>query len=272
MQLISSLFQYSNRFQFHRDYAEFIEQRLQRLGISADILFPNIDLTFGKMLSNIANRGSLYAIIISPQNKEMRSVTVNILYGIPAEHRNMPLEDAIDLIYRNYELLRQGEDGDVIGDNEESPYASVAMSTVRHPESIQHLINLLADNRCLTVLQLDCVLKYLQERRELQYKFELGDTTVDTKSPASTEIKSEVTADKVKQETTETAEANAEEELQRRLLEILQKPRISNIKTESSPPPKLNTPLDAGTSSDVQEPKLLNDPKVKNALDSLFSF
>lgn len=247
---------------------------MRRLGISADLLFPTTNLTCGKMLSNIANRGSLYAIMLSAENKEMKSVTVNILYGIPAEHRNMPLEDAIELIYRNYEDLRQGAKGDIIGDNDESPYASVALASVRHPDSIQHLINLLADNRCLTVLQFDCLLKYLQERRELQYKFELGDTNPDVQmqdiKPTTCDIKQEETS-KIEIHDSPKQESNAEEELQKRLLEILSKPSIPNMKVES---PISKTILDSKspTSIDIQEPKLLNDPSLKNALDSLFPF
>lgn len=247
---------------------------MRRLGISADLLFPTTNLTCGKMLSNIANRGSLYAILLSAENKEMKSVTVNILYGIPAEHRNMPLEDAIELIYRNYEDLRQGAKGDIIGDNDESPYASVALASVRHPDSIQHLINLSADNRCLTVLQFDCLLKYLQERRELQYKFELGDANSDVQmqdvKPTTFDVKQEEIP-KMEILDSPKQEPNAEEELQKRLLEILNKPSIPNMKVES-PIPKTVSNSNSPTSIDIQEPKLLNDPSLKNALDSLFPF
>jgi hypothetical protein len=37
------------------------------------------------------------------------------------------------------------------------------------------LLNLLADNRQLTVLQYDRVIRYLQDKRELQLQLELGD-------------------------------------------------------------------------------------------------
>ena len=44
----------------------------------------------------------------------------------------------------------------------------------------QVLLNLLADNRQLTVLQYDKVISYLQGRKELQLKVELGDTSLPT--------------------------------------------------------------------------------------------
>lgn len=260
--------------------------------MTADLLFPNSDLTFGKMLANIANRGSLYAIIVTPINKEMSSITVNILYGVPSEHRNMPLDDGIELIYRNYEQLRQGEKGDITGDNDESPYTSVALASVKHSDSIQHLVNLLAENRSLTVLQIDCLLKYLQERRELQYKFELGDSNVGTNADnlsaignetksgggggiSSTSAMETSSIEKMQTDTVEIPQKeNAEEELQRKLLEIMHKPTISNLNTE---PTSLRTSADKNStkstaSIDIQEPKLLSDPNVKNVLDSLFDF
>lgn len=255
------------------DYAEFIEGRLKRGGITADILFPKPELTIGKMLSNIANRGSLYAVIIHPQHKENKSVTLNILYGVPAEHRNMPLDDALTLIFRNYQHLCQGENGDIIGDSHESPYANIPMANTRNSDSIQHLINLLADNRTLTVLQLDCLLKYLQERRESQYKFELGDAGTDVctdaiVSPnADAETKPEMTDDSA------VSKPDAEAEIQKKLMEILNKPSIPNIKpepvkvtTEKKPQPSTSN----ADSNRRQQPNLLaTDPKLRNVLDSL---
>lgn len=212
------------------------------------------------MLSNIANRGALFAIIINIANREMRSLTVNVLYGIPAEHRNMPLEDALELISRNFEQLQQGDEGDIIGDTDDSPYAAIPKSLVRHPDSVQHLMNLLGDNRNLTVSQFDCVIKYLQDRREQQHKFESGDTDVEMK-PSGSETNASG-KDSSGKERAPSPQIDPEEDMQRRLMEILNKPTISNINIE---PPEKKAKIE-------QEPALLNDPKVKNALDSLFDF
>ena len=48
-----------------------------------DLLFPNDDVPIGKVLANISSRGCLYAILVMPQNEEYRSLTLNILHGIP---------------------------------------------------------------------------------------------------------------------------------------------------------------------------------------------
>lgn len=244
---------------------------MKRSGLTADLLFPNADLTIGKMLTNISNRGSLFAIIIQPQHKENKSVTLNILYGIPAEHRNMPLEDAISLIFRNYQQLCQGDNGDVIGDSDDSPYSAIPLASTRHPDSTQHLINLLADNRTLTVIQFDCLINYLQERRDVQYKFEVGDSGANMRP---TGAKDSEPPKLTPEQQLEAAKADAEEEIQKKIMEILNKPTIPNIKPETpgkkSPEKKKPAATGDAASNRRQEPNLLaKDPKLRNVLDSL---
>lgn len=160
-----------------REYAEYIEHRLKQLDISVDLLFPNEEVPISRILANISSRGSLYAISVMPQNEEHRSLTLNILHGLPQEHRNMPLEDAVPLIKRNFEAYRSGEKGATAVPTAVAvaPAGLPAPTSDRHPEAIQVLLSLLADNRQLTVLQYDRVLRYLQEKREIQLKLELGD-------------------------------------------------------------------------------------------------
>jgi hypothetical protein len=67
----------------YREYAEYIEHRLKQLGLTVDLLFPNEEVPIGRVLANISSRGSLYAIVVMPQNEEHRSLTLNILHGLP---------------------------------------------------------------------------------------------------------------------------------------------------------------------------------------------
>ena len=67
----------------YREYAEIIEARLKKLGLTVDLLFPNEDVPLTRVLGNIASRGCLYAIVIAPTNKEHHSLTLNILHGLP---------------------------------------------------------------------------------------------------------------------------------------------------------------------------------------------
>lgn len=224
------------------------------------------------MLANIASRGCLYAILVTPQNQELRSITVNILYGQPAEHRNMPVDDAVEFIYNNFRNLMRGGPVEYPDGDPQSPYANVPQSTVRHPDSISHLTNLLAENRVLTVLQYDCLIKYLQERREHQIKIELGDSS-DLLNPLPVSAPAP---------TLPTNGPDPGKELERKIMEILNKPSIvSSEPSASKPLPQQqsssnrnfqNRPQSTVTNSrNQQDPQLLNDPKVQKALDSLLS-
>lgn len=83
------------------------------------------------------------------------------------EHRNMPVEDAIDLISRDFTNYKSGG---------RSVPLNTPLASERHPDAIQVLLNMLADNHQLTVLQYDRVIKYLDIKREEQVQVELGDT------------------------------------------------------------------------------------------------
>ncbi|KAH8370860.1 hypothetical protein KR093_005237 [Drosophila rubida] len=178
-------------------YAEFIEDRLTHSGLRVDVLFPNEDVMLGQVLSNISARGCLYAVLVTPQNEAHNSITVNILYGVPAEHRNMPQEDAIQLIANDFRMKKQRD-------------AASSTPQQRHPEAIQKLIEMLANCRPLTGLQYECIIKYLQEQHELQLKRELGDANA-----------------LVKHQTTDP-----EIELQKKILSIMNKPAVTEINND----------------------------------------
>ncbi|GJQ67887.1 hypothetical protein Trydic_g16647 [Trypoxylus dichotomus] len=212
------------------EYAEYIEQKLKSKGLIVDLLFPNEDVPIGRVLANISSRGCLYAILVMPQNEEHRSLTLNILHGIPQEHRNMPIEDAIILLTRNFEAYMKGETFETEG--------RVASLAEKHPEAMQMLLNLLAENRQLAVTQYDKVIKYLQERKELQKTYE-GDEDNESKK--------------------ESEPDNKQAELQSRIMNIL------NKSASDSPKSSTLTTTQSGSTP------LLNDPSVQKALDSLLS-
>ena len=85
-----------------RLYGENIENRLKNMGLSVDILFPNIDIPLGKVIGNIASRGVSYAICLYPENQSHGSLTLNVLQGEQQEHRNMPVDDAMSFISKNF--------------------------------------------------------------------------------------------------------------------------------------------------------------------------
>lgn len=261
-----------------RTYAEAIEDRLKRSGLIVDLLFPNDDVPIGKVLANIVSRGCLFALLVTHEHEQHRSVTVNVLFGPQqSEHRNMPVDDAIEFIQATFnDKMRRHTLPMLPKAVDITPASSYAVPplSARHPETIQTLINLLAENRAITVLQYDRVIKYLQDRRNLQLKAEIGDAPENITIPPP---------------------VDPEAELQRKILDILNKPSITNtivsetalsavatvtttptlaataasIASPATSSPQIVTKTTSSTSSNSAQPQLLNDPKVQKALDSL---
>lgn len=102
----------------------------------------------------------------------------------------MPVEDAINLISRDFANYKAGG---------RSVPLNTPLAIERHPDAIQVLLNMLADNRQLTVLQYDRVIKYLEVKREEQVQVELGDakdlpatTTLTVNDPKQAELQSRI--------------------------------------------------------------------------------
>lgn len=266
-------------------YAESIEMHLKRLGLSVDLLFPNDDVPIGKVLANICTRGSLYAILVTPENEEHRSITVNILYGKRSELRNMPVEDAVNYLAKDFHSRNAKESAPttpIVNLASTVPAVIVPALKEKHPDAIQNLLNVLTDNRQLTVLQYDKIIKYLSERREMQVKIELGeDTTIQM--VATTLLSGTHLMNKQTQPShpppIPQPQINPEAELQQKILNILSKPSITASIPESSSMsasllsssgnnPRTNAQKTANNTPAPQS-TLLYDPKVQKALDSL---
>ncbi|CAL1528072.1 unnamed protein product [Lymnaea stagnalis] len=152
-----------------RAYGEAVERRVKEQNIITAVSVIPEGRTAPQMVEELTARDGLFAIFINPQNEIHRSLTLNILHGVPQEHRNMPLDDAIALVGRSFEKYVEGL-------REKAKAASVPLTTAVAPISarvflpasaeVAYLLNLLADNRALTVDELNTVIKYLQERRD----------------------------------------------------------------------------------------------------------
>eukprot|EP00099_Drosophila_melanogaster_P008782 NP_001261502.1 neosin, isoform B [Drosophila melanogaster] len=218
-------------------YAEYIEERLKNSSLRVDVLFPNEDVLLGKVLANISSRGCLYAVLVTPQHEEHNSITVNILYGVPAEHRNMPLEDAITLISTDFRLKKQ-RDAVVL-----PPSTSIHKGQRRHPQEMQGLLERLADNHPLTASQYEVILKYLEGEREEQLKREVGEANALAKLKAP----------------------DPEIELQKKILSIMNKPAVTDVTSE------LMYPTFEAVKEDRRLMELLADDRVLAALESVYN-
>ncbi|NXD52563.1 NCOA5 protein, partial [Corvus moneduloides] len=164
-----------------KEYAESVGRKVRDLGMVVDLIFLNTEMSLTQALDDVSRGGSPFAIVITQQHQVHRSCTVNIMFGTPQEHRNMPQADAMVLVARNYEryktesrekereeIARQAAkmaDEAVLQERERPPPMEEGVRA-GHPPGIQTLLNLLADNRYVTAEEMDKVINYLRDRKE----------------------------------------------------------------------------------------------------------
>ncbi|NXI02430.1 NCOA5 protein, partial [Pachycephala philippinensis] len=164
-----------------KEYAESVGRKVRDLGMVVDLIFLNSEMSLTQALDDVSRGGSPFAIVITQQHQVHRSCTVNIMFGTPQEHRNMPQADAMVLVARNYEryktesrekereeIARQAAkmaDEAVLQERERPPPMEEGVRG-GHPPGIQTLLNLLADNRYVTAEEMDKVINYLRDRKE----------------------------------------------------------------------------------------------------------
>ncbi|NXT33674.1 NCOA5 protein, partial [Pelecanoides urinatrix] len=164
-----------------KEYAESVGRKVRDLGMVVDLIFLNTEMSLTQALDDVNRGGSPFAIVITQQHQVHRSCTVNIMFGTPQEHRNMPQADAMVLVARNYEryktesrekereeIARQAAkmaDEAVLQERERPPPVEEGVRG-GHPPGIQTLLNLLADNRYLTAEETDKVINYLRDRKD----------------------------------------------------------------------------------------------------------
>ncbi|KAG1680649.1 Nuclear receptor coactivator 5 [Nymphon striatum] len=195
-----------------RAYAESVERRLKNLGLTVDLLFLKDEAALLPTIDDIARRGSLFAIVVADQNEAHRSVTLNILYGTPQEHRNMPLDDAMKLVAINYheyvQSLRDKKMRGVQGSSSANKLAAVttpaavanpvglavpgipvipaALAALAVPgvnlpipsgrsSKLQNLLTMLSEGKYLTAAEIGVVIEYLSQQRNEILSRERGD-------------------------------------------------------------------------------------------------
>uniref|UniRef100_A0A8D0H3W3 Nuclear receptor coactivator 5 n=1 Tax=Sphenodon punctatus TaxID=8508 RepID=A0A8D0H3W3_SPHPU len=168
-----------------KEYAESVGRKVRDLGMVVDLIFLNTEMSLTQALEDVSRGGSPFAIVITQQHQVHRSCTVNIMFGTPQEHRNMPQADAMVLVARNYEryktevrekereeIARQAAkmaDEAILQERERPPTVEDGVRG-GHPPGMQAFLGLLADNRYLTAEELDKVINYLRERKERQLR------------------------------------------------------------------------------------------------------
>uniref|UniRef100_A0A1A7WFW4 Nuclear receptor coactivator 5 n=2 Tax=Iconisemion striatum TaxID=60296 RepID=A0A1A7WFW4_9TELE len=155
----------------NREYAETVGRKIRDLGMVVDLIFLNTEVSLTQALEDVGRARTPFAIIITQQHQVHRSCTVNILFGTPQEHRNMPMQDAMMLVAHSFDTFKV--------ENREKEREEIARKAAKmaddvllreadresHPVSVLTGITLLAENRFLTPEELDSLIAYLKDKR-----------------------------------------------------------------------------------------------------------
>lgn len=155
----------------NREYAETVGRKVRDLGMVVDLIFLNTEVSLTQALEDVGRSRTPFAIIITQQHQVHRSCTVNILYGTPQEHRNMPMQDAMMLIAHNFDTYKV--------ESREKEREEIAKKAAKmaddvllrdpdresHPISALTPITLLFENRFVTPEELDILIAYLKDKR-----------------------------------------------------------------------------------------------------------
>ncbi|CAG5119985.1 unnamed protein product, partial [Candidula unifasciata] len=150
-----------------RPYGEYVQERIKNFSIVTSVTVKPASLAPLQLLDELKGQKVLFVIFIATENKVHKSVTLNILHGFPEEHRNMPLDDAVSYIltsFRNY-VTTLKEKASIAADRQPSPDRASDTFLPASPD-VSYLIKLLADNRNLTVEELNTIIQYLEKRRD----------------------------------------------------------------------------------------------------------
>ncbi|XP_052229376.1 nuclear receptor coactivator 5-like isoform X2 [Dreissena polymorpha] len=258
-------------------YAESLESRLRQSALITDIVIIPDDMQVPQMVEEAAKLKYLFVILINSQNEAHKSLTLNILHGTPQEHRNMPMEDAMKLIATSFEKYIQTQREKVAGGGSGVPGATPAVPAqppfLPPSADVSYLLNLLADNRQLTIEELEKVIGYLIERKE-----KLG-APARPAAPAISMVPPAGVAAPTAAAATSAYLQQQQQELQSKILNILNGTSGSALPQAPSQPTQAavgygNQPsggtVGRAPASNQTSPMInFDNPNVKKALDSL---
>ncbi|KAI5619570.1 nuclear receptor coactivator 5 isoform X1 [Silurus asotus] len=155
-----------------KEYAEMVGRKVRDQGMVVDLIFLNTEVSLTQALEDVSRARTPFAIIITQQHEVHRSCTVNILFGTPQEHRNMPMQDALVLVAHNYgtfKIENRTKERDEISRKAAKMADEVLMrehDRQGHPVSVLTSITLLSEGRFLTPQELSLLINYLQDKRD----------------------------------------------------------------------------------------------------------
>ncbi|KAJ7311841.1 hypothetical protein JRQ81_006153 [Phrynocephalus forsythii] len=177
------------------EYSTAIGHRLQDHGLVVEMIYLTSDSGLTRALQEVKNDGSPFCVLVEPSNVALSSCTVIMLHQSIKIHRNMPMEDALALIAKEFENINPAREqqerteishkaADLADDYlEREVYKSYHV-----PLGIRHLLFLLSEGKHLYAEELSSLSDYLKTRRN---KLE-GIRRLPTCSPKNVPINSSV--------------------------------------------------------------------------------
>ncbi|KAH8858348.1 Nuclear receptor coactivator 5 isoform 1 [Schistosoma japonicum] len=174
-------------------YAEIIEQRVSKSltapgspSVTHIVVLLSVD-HLSPCLADLTKDGVPFAIICTMTNWAHNSCTLRILYApTQQEHRNMPLDDALILLQREYSAYTSSSKDEV---NTAPPEDSTFMPPSRHLAS---LLRMLADSRVLSVGELDEISAFVQERKRRLEGRRNANNNISSGNENTAELKSRI--------------------------------------------------------------------------------
>lgn len=155
-----------------KEYAETVGRKVRDLGMVVDLIFLNTEVSLTQALEDVSRARTPFAIIITQQHQVHRSCTVNILFGTPQEHRNMPMQDAMVLVAHNFDSFKvehRAKERDEIATKAAKMADEVLMrepDREGHPASLLTHVTLLSEGRFMTPDELARLIDYLRDKRD----------------------------------------------------------------------------------------------------------
>ncbi|TSK38536.1 RING finger and SPRY domain-containing protein 1 [Bagarius yarrelli] len=156
-----------------RDYATSLGHCLQERGLMVEMLYLQSESGLTQALKDVRSDGSLLCILIEQTNVELSSCTVIIFSESLKIHRNMPREQALDLVMVEYERAssarRQCDPAEAAARASELSDDYLERAKLeRHavPSTTRHLLLLMAEGLHLYPEELDSIAAYVHNRQD----------------------------------------------------------------------------------------------------------
>ncbi|XP_019649663.2 nuclear receptor coactivator 5-like isoform X7 [Ailuropoda melanoleuca] len=174
-----------------RDYATGIGHRLQDHGLVVEMIHLSSTSSLTRALQEVKDDGSPFCILVEQSNVKLSSCTVIMLHESIKIHRHMPLEDALELVakeYRRFFSKREQQEcagialqaGDLVDDF----LARERLTSYSVPSGIQRLLFLLSEGMYLYGNELNLLIDYLKTRKGQLEGFEALESLASSDHPS----------------------------------------------------------------------------------------